>query len=405
MNAERSAVAFEATLTPPEYQPTILPKPKSAPFLKVYDAQGKRIRRLWKRNDRYYAQVNSPGRKNSTKQCLTNDAREPVQTVAEAEAALADLLKRRRNGNLRAAKPTPTLRNWIDEYINWLRRTEAKNPLTISKEASALANWAAKLGGLLLTDLQRTQINGFVAWRKETTGVSNRTINLDVLALASCLRHAKDEGRIGTLPTEGWRPLKHVSPRRPLWTRDQIELVCAKARENGPEGEQLADYLLLLAYSGARRNEGLNLRWNDVDWHRSIVSFTATKYSRPRHVDLNPALAQHLQNLLERRRGTRWLFQCPRNPDCHTAPEAMQRSLERARAAAGLPDFCLHDLRHYFISTCVMAGVDYMTTARWVGHKDGGVLIGKVYGHLNDEHTKKMAARLWSVSAVETRRS
>jgi hypothetical protein len=35
-----------------------------------------------------------------------------------------------------------------------------------------------------------------------------------------------------------------------------------------------------------------------------------------------------------------------------------------------------------------------MTIARWVGHKDGGVLIGKVYGHLNDEHAKKMAARL-----------
>ena len=29
---------------------------------------------------------------------------------------------------------------------------------------------------------------------------------------------------------------------------------------------------------------------------------------------------------------------------------------------------------------CVMNGIDYMTIARWVGHRDGGVLIGKVYG-------------------------
>ena len=41
-----------------------------------------------------------------------------------------------------------------------------------------------------------------------------------------------------------------------------------------------------------------------------------------------------------------------------------------------------------------MAGIDYITIAKWVGHKDGGVLIGKVYGHLADEHAKIQASRL-----------
>jgi hypothetical protein len=42
----------------------------------------------------------------------------------------------------------------------------------------------------------------------------------------------------------------------------------------------------------------------------------------------------------------------------------------------------------------VMAGVDNLTIARWVGHRDGGVLIGKVYGHLTDEHTRRQAQKL-----------
>ena len=29
-----------------------------------------------------------------------------------------------------------------------------------------------------------------------------------------------------------------------------------------------------------------------------------------------------------------------------------------------------------------MSGTDYMTIAKWVGHKDGGLLIGRTYGHL-----------------------
>jgi hypothetical protein len=41
-----------------------------------------------------------------------------------------------------------------------------------------------------------------------------------------------------------------------------------------------------------------------------------------------------------------------------------------------------------------MSGIDYMTIARWVGHKDGGILIGKVYGHLSSEHAQRQAQKL-----------
>jgi integrase len=69
-------------------------------------------------------------------------------------------------------------------------------------------------------------------------------------------------------------------------------------------------------------------------------------------------------------------------------------SLRLARKKSTLANFSFHDCRHFFISYCVMSGIDYMTIARWVGHKDGGVLIGKVYGHLNNEHTQAQVARL-----------
>ena len=41
-----------------------------------------------------------------------------------------------------------------------------------------------------------------------------------------------------------------------------------------------------------------------------------------------------------------------------------------------------------------MSGIDYMTIAKWVGHRDGGILIGKVYGHLADDHAKAQAMRV-----------
>jgi hypothetical protein len=41
-----------------------------------------------------------------------------------------------------------------------------------------------------------------------------------------------------------------------------------------------------------------------------------------------------------------------------------------------------------------MSGIDFMTIAKWVGHKDGGMLIGRTYGHLADEHTKRAAQKV-----------
>jgi integrase len=53
-----------------------------------------------------------------------------------------------------------------------------------------------------------------------------------------------------------------------------------------------------------------------------------------------------------------------------------------------------HDYRHFFISYCVMSGIDIMTIAKWVGHEDCGILIGKVYWHLSNEHAQRQAQRL-----------
>jgi len=38
--------------------------------------------------------------------------------------------------------------------------------------------------------------------------------------------------------------------------------------------------------------------------------------------------------------------------------------------------------------------VDIPTVSRWLGHKDGGALAMRVYGHLRDAHSADMAKRV-----------
>jgi hypothetical protein len=65
-------------------------------------------------------------------------------------------------------------------------------------------------------------------------------------------------------------------------------------------------------------------------------------------------------------------------PDGSPVTKNAQESLRLARKEAGLPKFTFHDCRHHFISMCVRSGIDFMTIARWVGHKDGGGPLGTV---------------------------
>jgi integrase len=175
----------------------------------------------------------------------------------------------------------------------------------------------------------------------------------------------------------------------------------AKPQPVYAQGEVLADWIKLMAYSGARRTAALQARWEHVDWrNRQLHLFT--KRDKEVVVDFSPKLEGHLKDMHARRvpmdeRGTLspFLFPSSRPGDSSLGHMTnFQKTLDAVRRKINLPNFNPHDLRHYFISMCVMEGFDFMTIAEWVGHSDGGVLIGRVYGHLNPGHKRALAERL-----------
>jgi integrase len=264
-------------------------------------------------------------------------------------------------------------------------------------------------------------VNRFVEKRLKE-GMSARTANLDVISLRNVLKRAVDEGLIQRLPTEGLRPLKTTVGKRPLFGPAELDKLCTAAfeRRKNADGEsvevtknaqEVVDYLKLLAYSGARRNEALALRWSDVDFERGQLTIGAsgdTKNRTARVVDFNPKLRVHLRDMQKRKApDSEWLFPSPQRGKKDLGARTFQESLKLVRNHAEMPEFHFHDCRHHFISMAVMSGVDFMTIAAWVGHRDGGVLIGRVYGHLANEHRRAMADRMnfgpvVAVSAVES---
>lgn len=268
---------------------------------------------------------------------------------------------------------------------------------TQENERQAIARWTAHLGGIRLDKITAPMIHSFRE-KRLATGRAARTVNLDVVGLRNVLKLAVERGLIERLPEV--RQLKQRQPqRRPLVTKAQFAaLLAATTTETTKNAALFALYLRFLALTGAREKEALCVRWADVDFARETVTIGsggASKNHKARDVDFSPELKALLVEMFATRPpDTSWLFPSPQRGAKDIHAMHLRESLKQVRKAAGLPWLGFHDLRHAFASQCVMAGLDFMTIAAWLGHSDGGILVGKVYGHLADTHKKAAAQRL-----------
>jgi integrase len=363
---------------------------------------------LYQRNGRFYCQLwvdRGNGRKAPRRFMLANAENLPVRNLQEAKEAL----ERKKNDRREEALPTlgrkPLFVPYCDTYLA-KATVLRKRPGTVENEQQALLRWRAHLGHVRVDRITTPTISAFVDkrlkggafGRRTLAAASERTVNLDLMVLRNVLKAAIDDGFLRDLPR-----LKLLeqppSPKRQLLLPAEFDKLLTVAgtacRKNGA---QLVDYLRFLAFSGTREQEALRVRWADVDFKNERVTIGSDGLSKnweSRTVEFNSQLGELLANMYKRRApDSSWLFPSPRRGPRDEHAQSFRESLKVARKKAGLPWVGFHDLRHYFCSMCVMAGIDFMTIAAWLGHKDGGILVGKVYGHLLDEHRQKAAKRV-----------
>ncbi len=141
----------------------------------------------------------------------------------------------------------------------------------------------------------------------------------------------------------------------------------------------------LLAYTGFRISEGQRLKWRDIKKDHIVIR--TRKNDELRRIPLIPAALELFERL--KAAGVLWdqmtLLCWLKSPRI-----ALQRACERL----GIEHLRVHDLRHIFATRCIESGVDIPTVAKWMGHKDGGVLAMQVYGHLTDTHSTAMAEKV-----------
>ncbi len=417
------------------------PRKKANRYNRVFDRGGERVRGLWERNGLFYTQIRISGRKVRLRI-------EHAETVPQAIEGMQALKKQRREGILKAprrkAPPVPEgaqgveggaqvvggpespLKDAIAGYKKDRDLVEHKDFKTAKREDSGLKKWGEKFGTLLIDQIDSETLADYEVWRKEdakTRGrkLGGRTLDLDVMALNHVLDWAVLHKWLPKLPDLAWQKRAKAPSKDRLISPEELDQLCDAAvlkpealklinprfrhlREaQALTGQAFSDYMRLMAYSGGREQETIQLRWSNVHWKQRCLHFPGASQggkrgggSReaggPRDVDFFGKLQAHLKAMEKRRDpNTDLMFPSHRVDGPVTR---FTKQLHRVRNETKIHDVTFQYFRHYFISHCVMSGVDYMTIAKWAGHRDGGVLIGRLYGHLDREHPQKMAKKL-----------
>lgn len=125
------------------------PTPKTGrrklfPFLKALDARGQPIRGLWVRNGRFYARLALEDANTGRKQVRRIPL--DVETVAQAQAKLRELLTRRERKALPVLRQTPKFKDYVENYLDYYAKAKAKREKTLAVNGCTCASGSSTWG-------------------------------------------------------------------------------------------------------------------------------------------------------------------------------------------------------------------------------------------------------------------
>jgi integrase len=284
-----------------------------------------------------------------------------------------------------------TLQEAIDRYLKFV--LPSKKPNSQKDQSKQLVWWAQSIGYLSLADVTPAVI----AEQRDKLS-QGKTPKGNLRTPATVNRYLAILSHLFTLSVKEWgwayeNPVLKVT--RLKEPRGRIRFLSDDERTNlldackQSDSTYLYTVVVLALSTGARRNEILNLKWQDLSISRSVITLHETKNGEIRVLPLTH-LALELIKGHAKVRSLRCDYVFPAHS--HKKPIDITTPWETALRRAEIKDFRFHDLRHSAASYLAMNGASLAEIAEILGHKT--LQMVKRYAHLSAAHTSKVVERM-----------
>jgi integrase len=314
-----------------------------------------------------------------------------------AKLRLADLEKGERESvetRKTAGKGRMTFGDCLAIYKAQTESSSLLKPSAKRYRAEVISSILKSWPGIEALDVRRISANDCNTWAaKFSSQYSATRFNGTIGVLRAVFNVAMANDTIFRNPAMGVKRAKVRPKSLALPEPAQFERFVAELENGaGRDSQNCADLVRFLAFGGFRKSESANITWGDCDFEKKEIVVrgdpeTGTKNWSIRRVPMIPDMLGLLQRLRDERPSEPAGNPVMRVREC-------QKAMDRAAKVIGMARITHHDLRHLFATLCIESGVDIPTVSRWLGHKDGGALAMRVYGHLRDQHSVAMAQRV-----------
>ena len=145
--------------------------------------------------------------------------------------------------------------------------------------------------------------------------------------------------------------------------------------------EQGMNYVMLVLFTGMRKSEVCNLKWEDIDFKKKTLVARDTKNGSNHYVPMSNMIEWKLkaQKKVSEIKASPWVFPRKVGEGSMTEPKSQ---LAKICDAVGFK-FMLHDLRRTFATHATEAGVSYDQLQKALNHKSGAVTSGYIIKNLD----------------------
>jgi integrase len=209
--------------------------------------------------------------------------------------------------------------------------------------------------------------------------VSATTANIYLRTIRAAFNLAKDWRLIDENPARSCKQIR-VPDKEPVYlSYEEINTILAKVTDC-----QFHQLIMLAVYSGMRRGEICNLKWEDIDFHtrririRNRDSFSV-KGGHPRSIGLHPIIHRLLFPL---QKPIGYVFVDNKGQALNA--KYITRTFKKYVRISKLPDnIHFHSLRHTFTSLFMQAGGSLYELQTILGHRS--LTTTQIYAHLENE--------------------
>ena len=281
---------------------------------------------------------------------------------------------------------------FVEKYLPYVK--SYKRSWT-TDQSMILNHLVPKLGELHMGSMSPPDVAVFVELMKSqgyALGTCNRALVLLRYGFELALRWKVAD--VDSNPVKEIKNLKNDNRIERFLSNEQAARLLTAVKQS--ESKMLQYIVLFLIYTGARKREVLDAKWQDIDWDKKSWRIPKTKSGKVRHIPLSKAALDVIINLKSLLLGGEWgVKNTPQNFSEVTdrfifmntrsgkAYISFFYSWDAARIRAGLPDLRVHDLRHSFASFLVNAGRSLYEVQELLGHAD--IRTTSRYAHLSRE--------------------